>query len=389
MSRADVRADGGGRAVRVLYLVPMLGTGGVPQSLLLIARNAKACGVEFSLALLFPLSEPSITAELGALGVTPHVVGPGPGSAGGLRAWRRVVANVGRLCADLGIDVVDSCEPNADLAGRFACAGRRRKHVIHLIATGYKERLRRFGKRGWEVARLYAATSRLTDGYVAVSRTVAEDTARGLGTPRRRIAVISRGVDLEGFPAQPPRPADGRLRLLSVGRLTPWKGLGTAVRAVGLARSRGVDATLTIAGEGDHREALTNLVSELGLGGVVRFVGHTRAVADLHRDHDAFLFPSESEGLGNALLEAMASARPAIVSDIAPSREAAGPAALRFRPGDEAALAAAIGRVAAMSQAERAAMGSRARRRVEERYDIHVAVDRLAGYYRELIGGRR
>lgn len=377
--------DHGRRPIRVLYLYPTVRLGGAEQSLVLMARNGEAAGLDVSVAVLFPRSGPSVVPELEALGITPHIVGPGNG-ARRVRDWTGTVRRLARLCRLLRIDVVDSCMPNADLVGRFACAGRLPRHVVHLIATGYRERLRsETAGRSRAAARLYSATRWLTDGYVANSAAVAQDARLGLRIPEKRMAVIPRGVDLEGFSPQPPPPAAGGLRLLSVGRLTAQKDLETAVRAVALAREGDVDVSLTIAGQGPRAERLTALASRLGLDGAVRLIGPTRAVAALHRDHDAFVFPSVYEGLGNSLLEAMASARPAIVSDIAPNREAAGGSALRFPPGDGAAMAAAIRRFAAMAPAERAAMGSRARRRAEELYDIRAVVGRLAAYYRTLL----
>lgn len=118
----------------------------------------------------------------------------------------------------------------------------------------------------------------------------------------------------------PPLPwRDGRLRLLSVGRLTPYKGYETLIRAISGLK----DVELLVVGAGELRAELQFLIhattpvgqapATLLLGDVSDSVKH-----DLLRSCDVFCLASRerSEAFGLVLLEAMRQARPCLVSDL-------------------------------------------------------------------------
>jgi glycosyltransferase involved in cell wall biosynthesis len=135
--------------------------------------------------------------------------------------------------------------------------------------------------------------------------------------------------------------------LLFAGRLVPEKRIGDIIRAV----CRGTNPyCLAIAGEGaqDHLKLLKmNVAGDRR----IRFLGHhdPRTIRSLMRYSLGFISASELEGFSMALLECVAEAAPAIVSDIAPHRELFGsyPAYDMFSPrGDIDALAARINSLA-------------------------------------------
>jgi glycosyltransferase involved in cell wall biosynthesis len=110
------------------------------------------------------------------------------------------------------------------------------------------------------------------------------------------------------FPRRAP-PRGGRVRILSVGILVPRKGHHLLIEA--LSNLRGLDWECTIAGDDsvDPRYAarLRGLVDRSGLGARVRVAGRVSGeeLAGLFRGADVFAFPSELEGYGIALAEAM------------------------------------------------------------------------------------
>lgn len=180
-------------------------------------------------------------------------------------------------------------------------------------------------------------------------------------------------------------PAGAPLRVLAVGRLVPKKGfdvLLTALRDV-------PDAHLTIAGDGPSREGLRSAAAELG--DRVTFAGQ------LGRDQldaayaaaDVAVFPSvpavsgDQDGLPVAMLEAMGSGLAVVASDLPGLNEAVidGVCGVLVAPGDAAALAAAIGELAA-KPARRRALGEAARARAGE-----YSLDAVGAGYRALLRG--
>jgi len=162
--------------------------------------------------------------------------------------------------------------------------------------------------------------------------------------------VIYPGIDRSMFP--PPAPTDARpwgWKLLYTSRLDARKGTDTLLRAMTRLPEA---ATLSLLGRGDPAEhdRLTALVDQLGLTGRVRVEGIDRsALSAAYAGHDCFIFPSEwPEPFGLVPLEAMACGTPVVATGVGGSGEFLqdGVNCLRFEPGDEVALAAAILRMA-------------------------------------------
>ncbi len=162
--------------------------------------------------------------------------------------------------------------------------------------------------------------------------------------------VIYPGIDRSMFP--PPAPTDDRpwgWNLLYTSRLDARKGADTLLRAMTRLPQ---EATLSMLGRGEPAEQarLTALANELGLGGRVRIEGIERsALAEAYASHDCFIFPSEwPEPFGMVPLEAMACGTPVVATGVGGSGEflVDGTNCLRFEPGNEVALAAAITRLA-------------------------------------------
>jgi len=128
--------------------------------------------------------------------------------------------------------------------------------------------------------------------------------------------MVENGVDLERFRASPwplPPSATEPLRVLFVGRLVPFKGVGMLLDAAAItARSRPIE--VTIVGGGPMEQAWRAQAAALGIERRVRFTGPLPAgqvAAEMARCH-VFCLPSVRESGGAVLLEAMASARPVV-----------------------------------------------------------------------------
>lgn len=203
-----------------------------------------------------------------------------------------------------------------------------------------------------------------------------------------RVVVIPCGIRPADYALPPVTAPDGRLRLLCVASLQPYKG--HAVLLAALARLRGrLDFTCRFVGDGPLRACLARQAAALGLNGLVQFVGAaTEAeVAQELRRADAFVLASvrepsgKMEGLPVALMEAMAARLPVVASDLAAVSELVGheQTGLLTPPGDAAALAAAIWRL--RSPQRRAAWGQAGRERVRRDYDLTASARRLSAQF--------
>jgi glycosyltransferase involved in cell wall biosynthesis len=183
------------------------------------------------------------------------------------------------------------------------------------------------------------------------------------------VSVVYNGVDTTHFaPRQRPAAREGsRVRFAALGRLDPRKGLDLALAAlVKVPR-----AELDIVGDGEARASLEQLVRRLGLGDRVRFSGFASDVRDAIARCDVALSSSRQEGLGIALLEAMAMGRPVVAVPVGGVPEI-------VRPGESGWLAdvrsvdalARVMNAAIEDPDERLRRGIRAREDVVSRFSI-------------------
>ncbi len=168
----------------------------------------------------------------------------------------------------------------------------------------------------------------------------------GIRLDPARCSIEHPGVDLAHFaPAEPRR---WKWRLAVVGRIEPRKGTATAIRA--LARLP-EPASLTIAGPVEPRHAieLQALAGELGVSDQIRWLGAVDDVAAVYAKADAVLFCVDwAEPFGLVPIEAMAVGRPLVATATGGAAEflADEQNALLVEPGDDAATAAAVMRLA-------------------------------------------
>jgi glycosyltransferase involved in cell wall biosynthesis len=182
--------------------------------------------------------------------------------------------------------------------------------------------------------------------------------------PGLPIRVIPNGVDTDVF-HPPAAPRDrGLLEILCVGRLIERKGQHHLLRAFGQLRAAGLPVHLTLVGVGDAEAALRRLATELNLKRDVTFAGPVEhaQVAQVYRQVDIFALPSQNEGMSVAVLEAMASGLPVIVTPKAgaPGLVSDGVEGREVPWADVPALAAALEQLAG-DRASRQRLGAAAR----------------------------
>src|SRR6185437_8816337 len=149
-------------------------------------------------------------------------------------------------------------------------------------------------------------------------------------------------------------------------------------------------AHLLLVGDGDLRRDFETLAHDLGIASQVTFAGRVEAdeLPAIYRSADVLVLPSETRGeaFGMVLLEAMASGRPVIASDLPGVRSVVRDGVDGFLtvPGDADALAGRLLTLAQMPLAQRMAMGARGRRKTEARFDWDKIGRRLEELYFEV-----
>jgi glycosyltransferase involved in cell wall biosynthesis len=339
----------------------------------------------------------------------------------------RQVAGLIRHLAHRGHENVLAASPGAPLAAIVPAADARRRplairndvdlvaawrlrrlvaqespHIVHFHTSralamspwlrGYADRCvvtRRMDyslRRGWWTDRLYNRS-------VAAAVAISEEVRRKLlaaGVRAERLHVIHSGVEpAAGLPGASGRAAararfavGDELALGIVAALETRKGHDVLWHAIARLRGDGVRLRCLVCGDGSQRSALEALARHLGIIDVVGLLGEQRQVADVLAALDVFVLPSRYEGLGVAILEAMAMALPVVATAVGgiPETVADGRTGLLVPPEDPAALAAAIAaldRDRALAQR----MGEAGRRRVIAEFSMEAMASRYERLY--------
>jgi len=235
-------------------------------------------------------------------------------------------------------------------------------------------------------------TARFAHRLIAASDAVKDFYVSAVGVPKEKISVVYNGVDCARLPAAVDRMAklrelgvSERASLITVAcRLEEQKDISTWLKAASRIVKKHPAAEFIIAGEGSQRSELEELSRALEISGSVHFLGLRRDVDEIFAVSDIVMFSSRFEGLSLALLEAMASGKAVIATDIAENRTVItqGENGVLVSPGKPDLLAEAAIRLLGDENARRC-MGEAATRTVRERYDIGTCVKRFFALYEE------
>lgn len=256
--------------------------------------------------------------------------------------------------------------------------------------------------------RVQRLACRLADAILVNAEAVKRWLVRD-GYDGDRITVIGNGVTLSRFVT---RDGDGGRRrelgfppeasLVAVFcRLSPLKGIEHFLEAAAIVARRFPHTRFAVVGEcrvihdgvaveGPYKGELEAYAARLGLGDRVVFTGFRPDVPELLAEVAVSVLPSLSEGLSNAILEAMAAGVPVVATAVGGSSEAVehGVTGFLVPPRDPAALAGAISGL--LEDRERAArLGQAGRQRVAERFSNDRMVRDTEAFYLSLLAGKR
>ena len=198
--------------------------------------------------------------------------------------------------------------------------------------------------------------------------------ATGVVPKGRDVVLNGAGINLEDYPYQS-YPQEGAVRFLFVGRVMHEKGvdeLFAAAKRMKQEYGDGVEFHIV----GSFEEGYKPLMDELEQAGVVKYHGYQSDMKHFYAMASCVVLPSYHEGMSNVLLEAAASGRPLITSDIPGCREAVedGNSGYLCPAKDANALYRAMQRFMELSVEQRSEMGCRGRERMEQQFSKTAVV---------------
>ena len=198
--------------------------------------------------------------------------------------------------------------------------------------------------------------------------------ATGVVPKGRDVVLHGAGVNLEDYPCQP-YPQEGPVRFLFVGRVMHEKGVDELFAAAKRMKQQyGEQVEFHMVGS--FEEAYKPVMDQLEQAGVVKYHGYQSDMKPLYAMAGCVVLPSYHEGMSNVLLEAAASGRPLITSDIPGCREAVedGVSGYLCPVKDADALYEAMRRFAALPVEQRSQMGRCGRERMEQQFSKTAVV---------------
>jgi glycosyltransferase involved in cell wall biosynthesis len=379
----------------LLVMSRLLATGGAGRSIAELAIELRDHEIE-PIVVCFARDRHGLEDEVERAGVE-VVVLDAESLAAGVRRLRAIIRS-------RRPDVVHTTLYTADQAGRLAAWGTGVPVLSSIVNPTHDPAMLREGGPAWRRRVLWAfdgwTARHLTAHFHAITHAVARSAVRGLRVPPERVTVIhrTRAPARLGEPGAARRATTRRALgvdpdvplVVTVGRQAPQKAQRLLLDAFASVLHDLPDAQLLVVGaESTETAALRRRADEPDLAGHVALLGHRDDVGDLLAAGDVFALPSIYEGLGAAVIEAMALALPVVASDLDAIREVVEPdaTALLVPVGDEPALADALLRLL-RDPALASELGTAGRARYLARYTPECMIDAFVGLYRDVAARR-
>ncbi|MFY9255746.1 MAG: glycosyltransferase [Fuerstiella sp.] len=299
----------------VLHTRVVTGTGGGPEKTILNSpRFLAKHGVDSACLFMKPPADPgfaSLQAKAAASGA--EIIGvddKGPFD-------RQVVKDCIRICKERNVAIWHAHDYKSNALGLLI----KRFHPMHLVTTAH----------GWvrftSRTPLYYWIDRFCmkryDRVICVSQDLYEACQKSR-VREQSLRLIDNAIVIDDYNPAPPTKSerwrfgfdDQHLVLGAVGRLSEEKGFDHLINAVYRLVRSGHQIGLLIAGEGHLKEALQKQIDTLELQNHVQLVGYLKDPRELYRAIDVFVLSSLREGLPNVVLEAMASQRAVVTTNV-------------------------------------------------------------------------
>lgn len=367
------------KKIKIAYLITGLNVGGAEANLRDLAAGLDPDSFESIVISTLPPGR--IGDEMRRKGIRVFDV------SGSFKYDPRMIVRLVRVLRNERPDILHTQLFHADILGRIV----RMAAPIPVLISSIQNMT--FGGRLREL--ILAATSRMNDKWIAVSRVVLQNAAAKHIARYDDSVIIHNAVDIDYYGK--PLDREGVRRelgittrakiLVATGRLIPQKGFHDLLRAMHILESQEPGGYhLFILGEGPLRKSLEDRIAHLGLGGSVTLVGSTPNVRDYLKSADAFVMASHWEGGPVALVEAMAANVLFISTPIGavPEFLIDGENGFQVPIGDPQALAETIRRIETISPHQKLSMTQASARIAREMFSKEVMIGNHQDFYRAL-----
>ncbi len=232
---------------------------------------------------------------------------------------------------------------------------------------------------------------------IAISQVIAKHMMDDFGVPYRRIKLIYRGVDLEKFKyKEPDESAKREFTVGIVSRLSPIKGHTFFLRAVSKAIKSFPRLKVLIVGDASpdklkYKQKLEEMVRRLGLERHVEFLGRRNDIPEILSRLDLLVLATTTqEGFGRVIIEAFACGIPVVATSVGGVTEIVRDAenGLLVPPEDSQSMAEAVVKLLKDRKLAKE-LAQRARKDVEEKYNLDKMAEETVKVYEEAFGVKR
>ncbi len=362
--------------MRILQVIQSLKVGGAERVCLDLSYGLANSGHTVEVVLLQDKIELDVLRYGKAFQVAPLIPGEQP-------IWiRNIPALSNAFCKvySQGWDIIH-CHMDGALNIAALGGGRRICYTVHNSVHGHWEGI---GLHRVRAISEFFITRRMDIAVVGCGPGAYEWAERKLGAGRQ-VKYVSNGIDVEEFQRKENYTLHDPVRILMVGKLAPTKDHSTAIRAMSQLIKFGINAHLSIAGDGGLLESLEKWIVDSNLQENVSLLGLRKDIPDLMRAADIFWITSLHEGLPLVLLEAMAVGVPVVATDAPGIREIVDKSLVRLVPvSDDLALAKET-RVLLDHYDQMGEMETKIREFVVDGYSVQRMADEYMRIYEKLL----
>lgn len=364
--------------IRVLHFITGLGVGGAENMLL---KSLPLMKNDFENRVCSMMGSKEIGLQLESKGIKVYYL-----EFEGVKDTFKIVGKFKKVIDDFKPDLMVTYLIHADLFGRILG----RLFGIKKIISSQRGAL-----LNWEWLRIIdRATSFLIDKYIVQTKVAKNELMVGLWLKADKIVVVPNGIILNDFDFEIDKKnmkkklgiVNKNINLVCVGNLRIMKGHEHLLKAFEKAYQKNRRINLLIVGDGDQREKLLEQCKDYQSRNNIFFFGQRKDIKEILKISDIFVLATETEGMSNAIMEAMASKLAIITTNIGVNVELLGVKdyAVFVPVGNVEILSE---KILSLSRNEklRHSLGLGAYERINKYFDIKVVARSLMNAYREVL----